>query len=338
MSTQTVNSTMRMTSKESKPIEANGTKTSQVVDNFEARKHWSIGRKLSWHFRQYWHLWLMTIPGMAFVAIFAYVPMYGLQLAFKEFTPKKGLTGGKFVGLKYFEKFVTSPLFGEIMGNTVNIALWTLLTGFIAPIILALLLNQMQNQKIKSFVQTITYMPHFISIVVLVSMVTLFLTPGTGLLGRVFGANNLLASPDAFVHIYWISGVWQSCGWSAIIYLAALSSVDPGLYEAAKIDGANRLQLIRHVDIPTILPTCVILLIMNMGHVLNVGFDKTFLMQNTMNMPASEVISTYVYKVGMVSNQFSYSTAIGLFNTIINFIFLMLANGISRRVSDTSIF
>ncbi|MBS7035444.1 MAG: sugar ABC transporter permease [Bifidobacterium sp.] len=265
-------------------------------------------------------------------------PMWGIQLAFREFDPTKGLTGGKFVGFKYFLEFFHNPLFGEIMTNTIRISLWTLVMGFIFPIILALLINQIGSKKIKGFVQTITYMPHFISVVVIVSMLNIFLTPGTGILGRFFGDESLMGSTSAITAVYWISEVWQHVGWNSIIYLAALAGVNTSLYEAAKIDGAGRLQLIRYVDIPAIMPTCAILLIMNMGSVLNVGFDKIYLMQNSLNMPATEVIATYTYKIGIINGQYSYSTAIGLFNTLVNFIFLITANAIAKRVSDTSIF
>ncbi len=280
----------------------------------------------------------MAIPAMVFIAVFAYIPMYGVQLAFREFVPALGLTGGKWVGFKYFKQFFSSPMFGSTMINTFKISLGTLVFGFIAPIILALLINQLGSQKVKGFVQTITYMPHFISTVVIVAMLNIFLTPQTGIIGRFFGSQSTLDEPNAIAPVYWLSEVWQHCGWNAIIYLAALSSVDVSLYEAARMDGAGRLQLIRYVDIPTIMPTCVILLIMNMGSVLNVGFEKVWLMQNAMNMPGSEVISTYTFKIGIQSFQFSYGTAIGLFNTVINFVFLIVANEISRRVSDTSIF
>jgi len=290
------------------------------------------------HFRRYWQLWVLTAPALFFVGLFAYVPMWGIQLAFREFDPTKGLTGGKFVGLKYFNEFFHNPLFGEIMVNTVRISLWTLVMGFIFPIILALLINQIGSKKIKGFVQTITYMPHFISVVVIVSMLNIFLSPGSGILGRFFGDESLMGSTSAITAIYWISEVWQHVGWNSIIYLAALAGVDTSLYEAAKIDGAGRLQLIRYVDLPAIMPTCAILLIMNMGSVLNVGFDKIYLMQNSLNMPATEVIATYTYKIGILNGQYSYSTAIGLFNTLINFVFLITANAIAKRVSDTSIF
>lgn len=290
------------------------------------------------HFRRYWQLWILTAPALFFVGLFAYVPMWGIQLAFREFDPTKGLTGGKFVGFKYFNEFFHNPLFGEIMTNTIRISLWTLVMGFIFPIILALLINQIGSKKIKGFVQTVTYMPHFISVVVIVSMLNIFLSPGSGILGRFFGDESLMGSTSAITAVYWISEVWQHVGWNSIIYLAALAGVDTSLYEAAKIDGAGRLQLIRYVDLPAIMPTCAILLIMNMGSVLNVGFDKIYLMQNSLNMPATEVIATYTYKIGIINGQYSYSTAIGLFNTLVNFVFLITANAIAKRVSDTSIF
>lgn len=310
-----------------------------VIDNNAARKLLPWYKKLIWHCKHFWQHWLLVLPAMVFVALFAYVPMYGIQLAFRDFVPSKGLTGGKWVGFKYFKQFFTSPMFASTMLNTFKISLGTLILGFIAPIILALLINQIGSTKVKGFVQTITYMPHFISTVVVVAMLNIFLTPDTGLIGKLFGTGtSMLDDPNAIAPIYWISEMWQHCGWNAIIYLAALSSVDLSLYEAAKMDGAGRLQLIRYVDLPTIMPTCVILLIMNMGSVLNVGFEKVWLMQNAMNLPGSEVISTYTFKIGIQSFQFSYGTAIGLFNTVINFAFLIIANWISKRVSETSIF
>lgn len=293
--------------------------------------------------KRYWQLYAMLLPAVAFVAVFSYGPMYGIQLAFRKFDITKGLTGGDWVGFKYFHQFFSNPMFWPIMRNTVVISLWTLVMGFIAPIILALLINQIHSTKVKGFVQTITYMPHFISTVVIVSMINLFLTPSTGILTRLldmfgFDDANVLGSAGAFPILYWVSEVWQHVGWNSIIYLAALSSVDLALYEAAKIDGAGRLQLIRYVDVPTILPTAGILLILNMGHVLGVGFEKVFLMQNPLNLPGSEVISTYTYKMGILQNQFSYSTAIGLFNTVINFAMLIIANQVSKKVSETSVF
>lgn len=280
----------------------------------------------------------MVLPAVGFVGLFAYGPMYGIQLAFRDFDPLAGLTGGKFAGMKYFNQYFNSPLFWETLVNTFRVAGGTLVLGFIFPIILALLINQIGSKKIKGFVQTITYMPHFISTVVVVSMLNIFLSPNSGLIGRFTGASSLLDYPGWFAPLYWISEVWQHVGWNAIIYLAALSSVDLALYEAAKVDGANRLQLIRNIDLPTIMPTCVILLIMNLGSVLGVGFEKVYLMQNTMNLPASEVISTYTYKMGMIGFQYSFGTAIGLFNTVVNLAMLLIANFVANKVSETSIF
>ena len=311
---------------------------SDAAGDVISHRRQSLPVRIGEHFKKYWHLWLMALPAMAFVVVFAYIPMYGIQLAFREFVPSKGLTGGAWVSFKYFIQFFKSPTFANIMVNTINISLGTLVLGFIAPIILALLINQIHSQHIKGFVQTITYMPHFISTVVIVAMLNIFLTPGNGIIGRFLGDSSMMDNPSATAPIYWISEVWQHVGWNAIIYLAALSSVDVALYEAAKIDGAGRMQLIRYVDIPTIMPTCVVLLIMNMGSVLNVGFEKVYLMQNAMNLPGSEVISTFTFKIGLQSFQFSYATAIGLFNTAVNFVFLIAANMISKRVSDMSIF
>ncbi|NMM94580.1 ABC transporter permease [Bifidobacterium oedipodis] len=325
----------------SQAVEVNSTQSNdsaEVVDNVAARRRMPWYLKFADHIRKYWQLWTFVLPAIIFVVIFAYVPMYGLQLAFRDFDPRAGLTGGKFVGLKYFEQFFASPLAMQVIRNTVNIALQTAIFGFLAPILLALLINQLHNTKIKSFVQTITYMPHFISVVVVVSMINIFLSPGSGILGRFFGEQSLLGKPEWFSTIYWISEVWQHCGWDCIIYLAALSAVDTALYEAAKIDGAGRLQLIRYVDLPTILPTCTIMLILKMGSILSVGFEKTFLMQNALNATSSEVLSTYVYKMGILNGQISLSTAVGLFNTLVNFGFLVLTNFITKKINDTSIF
>lgn len=294
-------------------------------------------RSFSRHVRQYWQLWVMALPAIGFIAVFAYIPMYGVQLAFRKYSVATGITGGEWVGFKYFEQFFANPMFGQIMRNTIWISLWTLVMGFIAPLVLALLINQIGSRRVKSFTQTVTYMPHFISVVVMVAIIQIFLAPN-GLLGQFFGPTSLMGEPSAFVHIYWISEIWQHAGWNCIIYLAALSSVDMALYEAAKIDGAGRLKLIWHIDIPSIMPTAGILLILNMGSVLGVGFEKVWLMQNTLNISASEVISTYTYRIGILGSEFSYSTAIGLFNSVINFAFLITANYVAKRTSDTSIF
>lgn len=284
----------------------------------------------------------MVAPAIAFVAVFAYTPMYGLQLAFREFDFTSGLAGGDWVGLKYFQQFFESPQFWTLIRNTTVISVSTLVVGFMAPIVLALMVNQVIGRRRKKFLQTATYLPHFISIVVIVGMLQVFLSPTSGLITRLaglFGVDgaNFLGSATAFVPVYVISEVWQHAGWNSIIYLAALASVNPQLYEAARIDGAGRFSIIRHVDVPALAPTMIVLLILNTGQVLNTGFEKIFLMQNPLNLEVSEVIATYVYKIGILSNQFSYATAIGLFNTLINFAFLVVANQIAKRVSNTSL-
>ncbi len=299
-------------------------------------------RTLGGHLRTKWQLWLMLAPAVVVTAVFAYVPMYGIQLAFREFDFAAGLTGGKWVGFKYFQQFFDSPLFWDLVRNTVAISLTTLLVGFIAPVMLALTVNQIVGPRRKRFTQTATYLPHFISIVVVVGMLQVFLSPTSGVIPNFLGlfgveGTNYLGNPGSFVPVYVISEVWQHCGWNSIIYLAALSSIDTQLYEAARVDGASRPQIIRHVDLPALVPTMVVLFILNMGGVLNAGFEKIFLMQNPLNLPASEVISTYVYKIGILQSQFSYSTAIGLFNTVINFAFLVLTNQLAKKFANTSL-
>ena len=299
-------------------------------------------RRSAWQtFKRDRQLWIMILPAIVVILLFNYVPMYGIQLAFRDYDFTKGLTGGEWRGLYYFRQFIDSYMFADIMRNTVTISLATILLGFPAPIILALILNQVRWKRGKKMLQTVVYMPHFISIVVLVGLLNVLLSPNTGIVGyllRSMGYEiNLLASTSAFVPVYVLSDIWQHCGWNSIIYLAALSTVDPQLYDSAKIDGAGKWQTMRHIDLPAIAPTIMILFILSMGGVLTTGFEKIFLMQNTLNLPVSEVISTYVYKIGILSNQFSYSAAIGLFNTVINFFFLFVTNQIARRVSNISL-
>lgn len=293
-------------------------------------------------FNRDYQLWIMIFPAIAVIVIFNYVPMYGIQLAFRDYDFSKGLTGGAWHGLYYFKQFMNSYLFADLMRNTFTISLASIVLGFPAPILLALILNQIRRKKAKQTLQTTVYLPHFISTIVLVGMLNVLLSPETGIVGHFMksiglGDVNLLASTKTFMPVYVLSDIWQHCGWNSIIYLAALSTVDPQLYDSAKIDGASRWQTIRYVDIPAIVPTIIILFILSMGNVLGTGFEKIFLMQNSLNLPVSEVISTYVYKIGIVSNQFSYSAAIGLFNTVINFIFLFAMNAISRRFSNMSL-
>ncbi len=293
-------------------------------------------------FKRDYQLWVMILPAIVVVFIFNYIPMYGIQLAFREYDFTKGLTGGEWVGLKYFIQFIDSHMFTDLLRNTVVISLTTIIVGFPAPIILALLINQIKWKRGKKVLQTTVYLPHFISIVVLVGLLNVLLSPNTGIVSHIINAFglkdvNLLASTNTFVPVYVLSDVWQHVGWNSIIYLAALSSVDPQLYDSAKMDGANRWQIIKNVEIPAIIPTIIILLILNMGSIISTGFEKIFLMQNPLNLPVSEVIETYVYKIGIISNQFSYAAAIGLFNTLINFALLLTMNYIAKRFSNISL-
>lgn len=294
-------------------------------------------------FRRDYQLWIMIFPAIAVILLFNYVPMYGIQLAFRDYDFSQGLTGGEWRGLSYFQQFIDSYLFTDLMRNTFLISLATIVLGFPAPIILALILNQIRRKRMKQVMQTTVYLPHFISIIVLVGMLNVLLSSETGVVGHFMkavglGHINLLASTSTFIPVYVLSDIWQHCGWNSIIYLAALSTVDPQLYDAAKIDGASRWQTIRYVDIPALVPTIIILFILSMGNILGTGFEKIFLMQNSLNLPVSEVIATYVYKIGIISNQFSLASAIGLFNTLINFVFLYAMNTISKRMSETSLF
>ncbi|RRJ63359.1 sugar ABC transporter permease [Paenibacillus oralis] len=290
-----------------------------------------------------YQLWIMILPAIIVILIFNYIPMYGIQLAFRDYDFSKGLTGGTWRGLAYFQQFIDSYLFTGLMRNTFLISLASIVLGFPAPIVLALILNQIRRKKMKQLMQTTVYLPHFISVIVLVGMLNVLLSPETGVVGHLLnslglGHINLLASTSTFIPVYVLSDIWQHCGWNSIIYLAALSTVDPQLYDAAKIDGASRWQTIRYVDFPALVPTIIILFILSMGNILSTGFEKIFLMQNALNLPVSEVIATYVYKIGIVSNQFSLASAIGLFNTLINFVFLYAMNAISKKASQTSLF
>lgn len=296
------------------------------------------------YFRRNWQLWVMLFPAMLYILIFCYVPMYGIQLAFREYDFSKGLTGGAFAGFKYFKQYFESPMFFTTLKNTFVISFASILVGFPIPIILAMVVNQIRNKKWKRTVQTTVYIPYFISVVVLVSMLRIMLADDTGVISNFLKAIhlvgkdvNLLGSESTFMPVYVLSGVWQTMGWNSIIFIAALSSVDTQLYDACRIDGANRWQTMIHIDLPAIMPTIIIMLIMNMGNILNVGFDKVFLMQNSLNLGASQVISTYVYTVGIKSSQFSFGAAVGLFNTLINFVFLMATNAIAKRSTGTGL-
>mgnify|MGYP003082428321 FL=1 len=288
-------------------------------------------------------LYVLLFPSIILLIMFAYIPMLGLVIAFKDYSPANGIINSPWVGFKYFTQFFNSVQFGTTMMNTLKISIYSILVGFPLPILLALLCNQLRAGKFKKVFQVTTYLPHFISTMVMCGMIILFLSPNSGLLANIFKSlgwtmPNLLAKPDSFAGVYVWSDVWQHIGWDSIIYLAALSAIDPTYYEAATMDGASRIQKILNIDLPLLLPTAMILLILRAGSLLSIGFEKVLLLQNPLNLAGSEVISTYVYKVGMLNFQYSYSTAIGLFNTVVNLIILLSVNWFSKRYTKTGLF
>ncbi len=293
--------------------------------------------------RQHWQLYLFLLPTVIYFLLFRFYPMYGLQLAFKNYRILDGISGSPWVGLDNFRRFFTTADFGKLMWNTLSVSVFTLIFTFPLPIILALLLNQLPSLKYKKLVQTTVYAPHFISTVVMVGMIFLFTSPSSGLINKIseaFGgkAVHYTAEPGWFVPLYVISEVWQSTGWGSILYLAALAGVSPELHEAALVDGANKFQRVWHIDIPGILPTIVIMMILNAGKIMNVGFEKAYLMQTSLNIRASEIIATYVYKRGVLKSQIGLSTAVGLFDSVVNMILVVSVNWISRKVTDSSLF
>nr|WP_234489221.1 ABC transporter permease subunit [Paenibacillus sp. S28] len=302
----------------------------------------SSGFRRTWgRIERNWGLYVLLLPAAILLLLFSYKPMYGVLIAFKDYSPALGIMGSPWAGMKYFEKFFHSYQFNITIKNTLIISLYSIVT-FPIPIVLALMVNQMRASRFKRFFQTVTYMPHFISTVVMVGLMLILLSPGSGLIGsiyRLFGAEapNIMGSAGMFSSVYVWSDVWQHAGWDSIIYIAALSAVDPSLYEAATVDGASRWQKIRYIDIPMLIPTAVTLFILRMGGLLGVGFEKVYLMQNNLNISSSEVISTYVYKIGLLSSQYSFSSAINLFNTLINFVLLILVNQISKKLSSNSL-
>ena len=289
-----------------------------------------------------WLLYLVLLPAVLYIATFCYAPMYGLQIAFRNFRIADGIVGSEWAGLKWFDRFFNTPRFWVILKNTLTISLYSLAVSFPLPIALALVLNNVRNAKYKKFAQTITYMPHFISTVVLVGMMSVFFSPRSGVVNTVLGLFGIepiyfMGNASYFSHMYVWSGVWQTMGWNSIIYMAALAGVDPSLHEAAMIDGANKLKRVIHIDLPTIIPTMSILLIMNFGKVMSVGYEKVYLMQNDLNRATSEIISTYVYKMGVLNQQFSYSTAIGLFNNVVNFLLVVIMNRVVKKLSGSGL-
>ena len=288
-------------------------------------------------------LYVLLFPSIILLIMFAYIPMLGLVIAFKDYSPANGIINSPWVGFKYFTQFFNSVQFGTTMMNTLKISIYSILVGFPLPILLALLCNQLRAGKFKKVFQVTTYLQHFISTMVMCGMIILFLSPNSGLIANIFKSlgwtmPNLLSKPDSFAGVYVWSDVWQHIGWDSIIYLAALSAIDPTYYEAATMDGASRMQKILNIDLPLLLPTAMILLILRAGSLLSIGFEKVLLLQNPLNLAGSEVISTYVYKVGMLNFQYSYSTAIGLFNTVVNLIILLSVNWFSKRYTKTGLF
>lgn len=286
-------------------------------------------------------LYIFLLPSLMYLLLFQYAPLYGIQIAFKDFSAGKGVWGSPWVGLKHFERFFSSYLFIDLLVNTLLLSATQLIVSFPFPILLALLLNHTTHRRLGKITQTVTYAPHFISTVVMVGMLLVFLAPSgmVNQLVRLLGGGTVSFMGDAkmFRPIYVWSNVWQQMGWNSVIYIAALSGVSPELHEAAIVDGANKLHRIWYIDLPCLMPTAIILLIMNTGSLLSLGFEKAFLMQNDVNIGYSEIISTYVYKVGLLNARFSYSTAIGLFNNVVNFIILLSVNGIAKKISGISL-
>ncbi|HEM4952123.1 TPA: sugar ABC transporter permease [Streptococcus suis] len=282
-------------------------------------------------------LLLMLLPGLVLTFIFRYIPMYGVLIAFKDYNPLKGVLGSEWIGFEEFTKFLSSPNFGILLANTLKLSVYGLLLGFLPPIILAIMLNQLLSDKAKKRIQLVLYAPNFISVVVIVGMIFLFFSVGgpvNSILG-IFGIEaNFLTDPDFFRPLYILSGIWQGMGWASTLYTATLVNVDPALIEAAKLDGANIFQRIWHIDLPALKPVMVIQFILAAGGIMNVGYEKAFLMQTSLNLTSSEIISTYVYKIGLVSGDYSYSTAVGLFNALINIILLIAVNKIVKRIND----
>ncbi|TLS54375.1 sugar ABC transporter permease [Paenibacillus antri] len=288
---------------------------------------------------KYYYL-MFAIPLLYFLT-FDYIPMFGILIAFKDYSVFDGILGSEWVGLAYFQEFLSDPYFYKILRNTLLIGLYQIAFAFPAPIVLALLLNELRYEKFKRFVQTVSYMPHFLSTVVVCGILVNFLSYD-GLVNQAlgfFGIENIhfLMIPEWFRTIYIGSGIWQGIGWGSIIYLAALTAIDPQLYDAAKIDGANRWKQMRHVTLPGIAPTIVIMLLFSIGAIMSVSFEKVLLLQNGANFDTSDIISTYVYRRGLVSTDFSYATAVGLFNSVVALFFLTIGNYISRKVSETSL-
>ncbi len=314
----------------------------KMQSNYPIKIQNSKRQSFTRYMKDNWPFYLMILPAFIDVFIFRYTPMYGIQIAFRNYKAKLGIMGSDWVGLKYFIQFVSSPNFPQILRNTLLLSMSTLVFTFPVPIVLAFMINEIRNTKLKKITQMLTYMPHFVSMVAVAGLIGLILERESGIINNIIdmlGGERIsfIGKSTSFRPIYVASEVWQHSGWNTIIYLSALSTVDIESIEAARIDGASRLQKIIYIDLPTILPTIIIMFIMRAGTVLNIGFEKVFLLQNDLNRDVSEVISTYTYRLGILNGQFSYTTAIGLFNNITNAGILLLVNAISRKLSDISL-
>jgi len=303
------------------------------------RSRWSQAKR-AW--RLHWQLYLLASVPMAYFVIFKYIPMSFLVIAFKQYNVVQGPWGSPWVGWQNFDQLFSNPVFGTLLKNTFILAFYLVLASFPVPIILALGLNEIRDSWFKRTVQMATYAPYFISTVVVVSMTILVLSPRVGVVNQGLGALgvtpiNFLADPDFFRHIYVWTDVWQTAGYSAVIYLAALAGIDPALHESAKIDGASRLQRIRHVDLPGIMPTAVVMLVLGVGNMMAIGFEKAYLLQNDLNLAQSEIIPTYVYKTGLINADFSMATAVGLFNSVVNLCLLLAVNFVAKRVTGNGL-
>jgi len=302
-----------------------------------------LGYTATQSFKRHWQLYLLIIPPILYFILFKYIPMVNAVIAFKDYNVVQGIWGSPWAGFKYFEQFFNNPAFWTLLRNTLLLSVYSLAVSYPIPIILALLLNEVGSAFFKKTVQFVTYAPYFISVVVVVSILNLVLAPRSGIANEILGlfgtpSIDFLGRADMFSSIYVWSGVWQGAGYAAVIYIAALAGVDPALYEAAKVDGASRIQKMLQIDLPSIMPTAVIILILSVGSLMAVGFEKVFLLQNPLNLSTAEVIQTYVYKVGLLNANFSFATAVGLFNSVINLILLLAVNAFARRTANTSLF
>ncbi len=304
----------------------------------DSKENVSGKKSLLQYMIQNYMLYLFLAPAVILTIVFKYIPMYGSIIAFKDFSPMKGIWGSDWVGLEHFIKFLTSPNFGDIFMNTLKLSVYGLILGFPVPIILALMLNQVRRASIKKNIQLILYAPNFISVVVITGMLFIFLSP-MGPINAILSVFmdkpiSFMSDPDAFISIYILSGIWQGAGWASIIYVAALSNVDPQLHDAATIDGASLMQRVRHIDLPSLKPMMAVLFILAAGGIMGIGFEKAYLMQTAMNIPTSEIIPTYVYKVGLQAGDYAYSSAVGLFNSIINVILLIFVNYVVKKLNE----